>query len=83
MLLSPINGLIIKLPFRSQWLVDNCNGLSQRRAPFSVNSCCGFGIRFLNRAQQTQYLKACEISKKVLGVAAVYLTVKAISKLFN
>ena len=83
MLLSPINGIIIKLPFRSQWLVDNCNGLSQHRAPFSVNSCFGFGLRFLNRQQQTLYLKACEISKKVLGVAAVYLTVKAIAKLFN
>ena len=48
MLVSPVNNIIIKLPFYNKWLADTFNGLSGHQLRFPVKSCFGFGLRFVN-----------------------------------
>ena len=80
MLVSPVNNIIIKLPFYNKWLADTFNGLSGHQLRFPVKSCFGFGLRFVNREQQTHYLKCCSVAKTVVGVTALTLVLRAIFK---
>ncbi len=76
MLVSPINGVIIKLPFYSKWFETHMNGVTSFQSKFPVNSYCGFGVRFLNREQQSQYRAICATAKTILGVTAIAVLLK-------
>lgn len=78
MLLSPINGVVLRVPFYNNVLFHKFGGVSSVHSKFRVKNYLGFGIRFLNREQQDRYLGACSIAK-VLGLTgAAYIATRAL-----